>query len=108
MQLLAFVTAFFAVLSANVSAATLSGTSNVNLNVNTGNVMHYGSGMLMGVTPNWQQIPAHWYKDIGMWNQRTGGAQLGEPARGWTYGETEFQVCMNVNAILHPLTANPR
>lgn len=71
----------------------LGGTSHVWLGTNTGEPRFMASGLLLGIPENPDQIPDHWLANIKFWNQRAGGSQLPEPARGWTHGKEEFLVC---------------
>jgi hypothetical protein len=68
------------------------GTSWVYLGENRGIPEHRASGVLYGILDNGAQIPDHIYENMGFDNHRTGGAQLSEPCRGWTYGYDEFVV----------------
>lgn len=67
-------------------------TSNVNLGNLTGVSQRLASGTLYGLPNNEDQIPSHFFTDIG-WNyERAGGAQLPAPARGWIWGVNEYKV----------------
>lgn len=70
----------------------LDGTSNVYLGNRTGSTNFLASGILLGLPLNGSQIPDHYLSDIGFNNMRSGGSQLGEPARGWTHGYEDFLV----------------
>jgi hypothetical protein len=69
-----------------------SGTSVVNLGNNTGIPKHYASGILYGIPDTANQIPDHFYTDIGFNYARAGGAQIPAPGRGWIWGLTEYHV----------------
>ncbi|KAM0552427.1 hypothetical protein ACHAPJ_007988 [Fusarium lateritium] len=54
---------------------------------------NYASGILFGI-PEWNgqdQIPGHFFSDIGFNWYRGGGAQLPEPSRGWIWGLNEYK-----------------
>lgn len=70
------------------------GTATVNLAVPQGTPSHYASGFIYGIPDTPNQIPDHFYTDIGFRYTRAGGSQLPAPARGWVYGANEFQVCL--------------
>lgn len=67
-------------------------TSVVQLNNNTGAPGHLASGILYGIPDTPNQIPDHFYTDIGFNYARAGGAQVGAPGRGWIWGLTEYKV----------------
>lgn len=67
-------------------------TANVYFNKNTGAPQHLASGLLYGVPDTQNQVPDHWYMDIGFNYLRAGGAQVGAPGRGWIWGKTEYKV----------------
>jgi hypothetical protein len=69
-----------------------SGTSVVNLSNNTGIPQHLASGVLYGIPDTPNQIPDHFYTDMGFNYARAGGAQIPAPGRGWIWGFTEYQV----------------
>ncbi|GME47614.1 putative glycoside hydrolase family 39 protein [Neofusicoccum parvum] len=62
-------------------------TAVVNLANNTGNPSHYASGILYGIPDTANQIPDHFYTDIGFNYARAGGAQVASPGRGWIWNE---------------------
>lgn len=67
-------------------------TSNVYFGNNTGTPRHLASGTLYGIPNDVNQIPSHFFTDID-WNyERSGGAQLPAPARGWIWGVSEYNV----------------
>jgi hypothetical protein len=68
-----------------------SSSATVDLSVNRGTPKHLASGFIYGIPDAPNQIPDHWYKDIGFNYARAGGAQLGAPARGWIWGTTDYQ-----------------
>ncbi|KAH7418322.1 glycoside hydrolase family 39 protein [Cadophora sp. MPI-SDFR-AT-0126] len=70
----------------------VSGTSVVNLSNNTGTPGHLASGILYGIPDTANQIPDHFYTDIGFNYARAGGAQVGAPGRGWIWGLSEYKV----------------
>jgi hypothetical protein len=69
----------------------VSGTSTVNLNNNTGTPKHLASGILYGIPDTLNQIPDHFYTDIGFNYARAGGAQVAAPGRGWIWGLSEYK-----------------
>lgn len=77
----------------------LGGISNIYLGDRTGSTNFLASGILLGLPLNGSQIPDHYLSDIGFNNMRSGGSQLGEPARGWTRGYEEFLVSRNKETI---------
>ncbi|EAW08790.1 glycoside hydrolase family 39 protein [Aspergillus clavatus NRRL 1] len=66
-------------------------TAQVNFANNTGAPQHLASGLLYGLPDTPNQIPAHFYTDIGFNYERAGGAQVPSPGRGWIWGVTEYQ-----------------
>jgi len=68
------------------------GTATIDLAVPLGTSAHLASGLLYGIPDQPDQIPDHFYTDIGFNYGRAGGSQLSSPARGWVYGTTEFEV----------------
>ncbi|GLI80121.1 hypothetical protein PoHVEF18_008471 [Penicillium ochrochloron] len=66
-------------------------TATVNLSVSKGKPVHWASGFIYGIPDTPNQIPDHWYTDIGFRYGRAGGAQLEAPARGWIWGLTEYK-----------------
>lgn len=79
--------------TANPLNKRVSGTSTVNLGNNTGAIKHLASGMIYGIPDTPNQVPDHFYTDIGFNYARAGGAQVGAPGRGWIWGLTEYKVC---------------
>lgn len=65
-------------------------TASVNLGVAKGSPQHWASGFIYGIPDTPDQIPDHWYTDMGFNYGRTGGAQLTAPARGWIWGHEEY------------------
>lgn len=70
----------------------IQGTATIDLAVPLGTPAHLASGLLYGIPDQLDQIPDHFYTDIGFNYGRAGGSQLSSPARGWVYGTTEFEV----------------
>ncbi|OQD79966.1 hypothetical protein PENANT_c041G00927 [Penicillium antarcticum] len=66
-------------------------TATVNLGVSKGQSVHRASGFIYGIPDTLNQIPDHWYTDIGFNYGRAGGAQLDAPARGWIWGIDEYR-----------------
>lgn len=91
--------AFFSFLLLASSAAAgpqvrqaVQGTSFVNLANNTGAPAHLASGFIYGIPDTPNQIPDHFYTDMGFNFGRSGGAQVAAPGRGWIWGVTEYKV----------------
>ncbi|KAF7557750.1 hypothetical protein G7Z17_g362 [Cylindrodendrum hubeiense] len=61
----------------------------VDLAVNRGEPQHYASGVIYGIPDTPDQIPDHFYTDIGLHWFRAGGAQMDAPNRGWVWGELD-------------------
>ncbi|KAL1964855.1 hypothetical protein VTN77DRAFT_6357 [Rasamsonia byssochlamydoides] len=78
-------------LAGAVAATSNNVTATVDLNVKRGLPSHLASGFIYGIPDTPNQVPAHWYIDIGFRYGRAGGAQLGPPARGWIWGIDEYQ-----------------
>lgn len=74
-----------------VHRQTILGTAVVNLSNNTGKPAHLASGFIYGQPDDINQIPDHFYTDIGFNHARAGGAQEPAPARGWIWGITEYE-----------------
>jgi len=74
-----------------VKRATVSGTAVVHLDTNTGNPQHLASGFIYGIPDAADQIPDHFYTDIGFNFGRAGGAQT--PTKGWLGGVAAYVVC---------------
>lgn len=68
------------------------GTSVVSLGNNTGAPKHLASGILYGLPDTANQIPDHFYTDMGFNYARAGGAQVAAPGRGWIWGVSEYKV----------------
>jgi len=96
---------FVASVLGNPLSERASGTSVVNLGNNTGTPGHLASGILYGIPDTPNQIPDHFYKDIGFNYARAGGAQVGAPGRGWIWGLTEYKVFLSSGLSKHSLTA---
>jgi hypothetical protein len=67
-----------------------SGTAMVNLKNMTGTPQNLASGALYGLPQNENQIPSHFFTDIGFNFARAGGSQL--PAKGWIENVTSYEV----------------
>jgi len=72
-----------------------SGTAMVNLKNMTGAPQNLASGALYGLPQNENQIPSHFFTDIGFNFARAGGSQL--PAKGWIENVTSYEVYMLCN-----------
>lgn len=75
-----------------VQRQAVAGTATVNLKVPQGTPNHLASGFIYGIPDTANQVPSHFYTDMGFKYTRAGGSQLAAPARGWVYGQNEFQV----------------
>ena len=73
----------------SINARQASNVATVNLNKQKGWPRHLASGFIYGIPDTPDQIPDHFYTDIGFNYARAGGAQLGAPARGWIWNEYE-------------------
>lgn len=72
--------------------SSVLGTATIDLARPIGTPQHLAAGFLYGIPDTPDQIPDHFYTDMGFNYGRAGGSQLGSPARGWVYGTTEFNV----------------
>ena len=88
-------TAFAAVLRKK----SVSGTATVNLGSNIGIPEHLASGWIYGIPDTLNQIPDHFYTDVGFRYGRAGGAQVVAPGRGWIWGLSEYKVCLFILAV---------
>lgn len=73
------------------AAGSKSGTAMVNLKNHTGAPQNLASGALYGLPQNVDQIPSHFFTDIGFNFMRAGGSQL--PSKGWIENVTSYEVC---------------
>ncbi|KAM0550273.1 hypothetical protein ACHAPJ_008943 [Fusarium lateritium] len=71
--------------------ADVLGTATVNLALPQGTPSHLASGFIYGIPDTPNQIPDHFYTDMGFRYTRAGGSQLPEPIRGWVHGKNEFE-----------------
>lgn len=87
-----FFSTFFSVC---IAVRAIEGQSNmtaiVDLGQRTGQPRHWASGFIYGIPDTPNQIPDHFYTEIDFEYGRAGGAQMGEPARGWLYGLDEYR-----------------
>ncbi len=70
----------------------VAGTSTVDLRNITGPPEHLASGFIYGIPDTPNQIPDHFYTQMGFRYARAGGAQVPAPGRGWIWGFTEYKV----------------
>jgi len=70
-------------------------TSTVDLGNNTGAPAQLASGTLYGLPNHTHQIPDKFFTDIGWDYERSGGAQIPAPGRGWIWGLSEYKVSSN-------------
>ncbi|KAK0494782.1 glycoside hydrolase family 39 protein [Armillaria luteobubalina] len=59
----------------------------VDLSTNLGTPLHLASGFIYGIPDTPNQIPDHFYTEMGFNYARAGGAQVLSPGRGWIFGE---------------------
>lgn len=59
----------------------------VDLSTNLGTPSHLASGFIYGIPDIANQIPDHFYTDMGFNYARAGGAQVLSPGRGWIFGQ---------------------
>jgi len=62
---------------------------------NTGAPAQLASGTLYGLPNHTHQIPDKFFTDIGWDYERSGGAQIPAPGRGWIWGLSEYKVSSN-------------
>ncbi|CAK1358865.1 hypothetical protein CB0940_02190 [Cercospora beticola] len=71
-----------------------SNTAVVDLSIKRGTPQHLASGFIYGIPDtSVNQIPAHFYQDIGFNYARVGGAQLDQG--GWIMGKTAYEARLN-------------
>lgn len=75
-----------------VASCAVNGTATVDLAVSQGTPAHRASGFLYGITDRLDQVPSHFYTDMGFNYARAGGSQLPAPARRWIHGIDEFEM----------------
>lgn len=86
--------------AANPLAKRVSGTSTIDLSNNTGKPEHLASGFIYGIPDASNQIPDHFYTDIGFNYARAGGAQVSAPGLGWIWGLSEYKVWLQLDLNL--------
>lgn len=95
----------FSLLPLHFLPSVIADGCTINLGVVVGTPLHAVAGLNYGIPDNANQIPSHFYSDIGFNYARAGGAQLGAPARGWIYGAVEYKVletrspAQNINVV---------
>lgn len=65
--------------------------THVDLSIQRGKPQNLASGFIYGIPDTLNQIPGHYYTDMGFRYGRAGGAQEGAPNRGWIWGMTDYQ-----------------
>lgn len=65
-------------------------TATVDLSALRGQPGHLASGFIYGIPNAADQIPDHFYTEMGFNYGRAGGAQLQAPSRGWIWGLEEY------------------
>ena len=87
----------------------VKGTATINLATPIGTPEHIAAGFLYGIPIAQDQIPDHFYTDMGFNYGRSGGGSQDEPARGWAFGTTEFTVSFSFLSLsqinFYPLIA---
>ncbi|CAH0003824.1 unnamed protein product [Clonostachys byssicola] len=86
-----------AVVSAHPAILQNTQVAVVNLGSSTGSPKHLASGLLYGVPVQQDQIPDHFYEDMGFNYLRAGGTHLpdGNGGRGWITGLEDYQIRMD-------------
>lgn len=79
--------------AALVPRQSSSNTAVVDLSVKNGNPKHLAAGFIYGIPDTQNQIPDHFYTDMGFNYARVGGAQLS--AGGWIYGIDAYTARFN-------------
>jgi hypothetical protein len=82
----------FALEPDHVKRVDVRGTATVNLATPLGTPQHRAAGFLYGIPIAQDQIPDHFYTEMGFNYGRAGGGSEPAPARGWAYGSSEFTV----------------
>ena len=78
--------------SDRVKRSDVKGTATVHLGKPSGTPQHIAAGFLYGIPIKQNQVPDHFYTEMGFNYGRSGGGSQPEPARGWVYGLDEFTV----------------
>ncbi|KAF5529495.1 glycoside hydrolase family 39 [Fusarium mexicanum] len=88
------------------SNADDSSTAYVDLADRVGPSSHNASAFIYGMPLNKtkNQIPSHFYSDIGIKYGRAGGAQLDKPCRGWAFGPDEYKCRFEATMINYKQT----
>lgn len=68
------------------------GTATVTASIPVGSPRHLASGFLYGIPIRYNQVPSHFYTEMGFDYGRAGGGSEPAPARGWAFGKEEFIV----------------
>lgn len=79
-----------AVAAGIIGKRDVTGTALVNLDQLTGEPKHLAAGLIYGIPDTENQIPGHFYTDVGFNYARAGGAQL--PGNGWMTGIQDYEV----------------
>ena len=75
------------------------GVATVDVSTTTGPPRHLASGILYGIPDRSDQIPDHFYKDIGFNYGRGGGSQLPN-TKGYAVNFEDYKVSSVLNAII--------
>ncbi|KAL3440908.1 glycoside hydrolase superfamily [Aspergillus insuetus] len=92
-------------LASTVLAAD-SSTASVDLATTRGESSKNASGFIYGMPLSYEpnDIPDHFYTDIGIKWGRAGGAQLDAPCRGWAFGFEEYNCRFNATMLNYKQT----
>lgn len=80
-----------------VKRQNVKGTATIDLATPIGNPQHIAAGFLYGIPIRQDQIPDHFYTEMGFNYGRSGGGSQPAPARGWAHGPSEFTVSLILN-----------
>ena len=100
LPLLAVTTLNLAFGSVRVEGADVKGVATVDIANLSGAPQHLASGFLYGIPIKQNQVPDHFYTDMGFNYGRSGGGSQPEPARGWVYGRHEFIVSFVLRSLV--------
>ena len=79
--------------------ANVRGMATVNVGETAGDPQHLASGFLYGIPIRQNQVPGHFYTEMGFNYGRSGGGSQPAPARGWVYGFDEFIVSYDLRSL---------
>jgi len=84
--------------AANPLTKRVSGTSIVNLSNNTGYAENLASGFIYGIPDTPNQIPDHFYTEMGFNHARAGGAQVPAPGENKFFHIFETLISIHVHS----------